>query len=318
MHELHFRAMGCEMLAALDRDDEQAAAQLAAVPGWFEEWEQQLSRFRPDSDLMRLNAAGHPVVVPDALWDVIRVALDAARQSDGLVRPTMLDALMAAGYDRSFDEMTQAHQPEAERTAAVARPAPVDWRAIALDRRTRTVTLPAGVRFDLGGVAKGWAADQAARRLAAYGPALVDAGGDIAVSGPLADGSTWPIAIANPLAPGESLGLLGIARGAVATSGRDYRHWRHGGAEQHHIIDPRTGRPAQTDVLAATVVAPDGPTAEVAAKVALILGGRAGLAWIDARPTLAAVLVLEDGQILCSRRLEAYIEDFHGENAREI
>jgi thiamine biosynthesis lipoprotein len=307
MQERAFRAMGCHMLAVIDRDDQQAAAQLEAAPGWFEAWEQQLSRFRADSNLSRLNAAGgQPVVVPEAMWKVVNVALDAARQSDGLVQPTMLDALEAAGYDRSFDLLdrdgTQARISPAEQAKEAS------WRAIELDKRARTVRLPAGIRLDLGGVAKGWAADQAARWLAASGPALVDAGGDIAVSGPMADGSPWPIEIANPFAPEESLGLLRVVQGAVATSGRDYRHWRRGGVEQHHIIDPRSGRPAQTDVLATTVVAPDGPSAEVAAKVALILGSRAGMAWLDGRPTLAGLLVLADGRVLRSRRMDSYLD----------
>lgn len=298
MQELVFRAMGCEMLAVLDRDDAAAQAQLAAVPGWFAGWEQQLSRFRTNSDLSRLNAAaGRAVVVPPALWAVIEVALDAARQSDGLVRPTVLDALEQAGYDRSFAELAPSGTP--------ASPAirPADWRMIALEQRSHVVRLPAGVRLDLGGVAKGWAADQAVRRLAATGPALVDAGGDIVVSGPLSDGSPWPIAIANPFVPDDALEMLLLTQGAVATSGRDYRHWQRGGIEQHHIIDPRTGQPAQTDVLTATIVGPSGPAVEMAAKVALILGSRAGLAWLDARPTLAGLLVLQDGQVLHSRRL---------------
>src|SRR5262245_9020671 len=106
MQEYRFRAMGCQMLATVDRDDAEAAARLAAVPGWFEEWEQQLSRFRPDSDLSRLNAtSGRPVAVPPALWEVLGVALDGARQSGGLVQPTILAALEAAGYDRSFDQL---------------------------------------------------------------------------------------------------------------------------------------------------------------------------------------------------------------------
>jgi thiamine biosynthesis lipoprotein len=291
------------MLAGVDRDDAEAAALLAAVPGWFEAWEQQLSRFRTDSDLSRLNeAAGRPVVVPPALWEVLNVAHDAARQSQGLVQPTILAALEAAGYDRSFGQLAPA-------MAGAPLPAhPADWHALKLDRRTHTVTLPSGVRLDLGGVAKGWAADQAAQRLAEAGPALVDAGGDISVSGPMADGSPWPIAIANPFASDESLGLVLLPGGAVATSGRDYRRWRCGGVEQHHIIDPRSGQPAQTDVLSATIIAPSGPTAEMAAKVALILGSRAGLAWLDARPTVAGLLVLEDRRILRSRRMDAYLD----------
>ncbi len=303
MQECTFRAMGCQMLAVIDTADSTPAAQLAAVPGWFEAWEQQLSRFRTESDLSRLNTAdGHTVVVPPALWEVLGVALEAARQSDGLVQPAILAALETAGYDRSFDELAREGNSVAGQRHAG------DWQTITLARRTCAVTLPSGLRLDLGGVAKGWAADQAARRLAEAGPALVDAGGDIAVSGPMADRSPWPIAIANPLAPEQSIGLLLLDQGAVATSGRDYRRWMRGGVEQHHIIDPRTGRPAQTDVLSATIVAPDGPSAEMAAKVALILGSRAGLAWLDARPTLAGLLVLNDGQILHSRRMDAYLD----------
>src|SRR5215213_2630153 len=118
MQELAFRAMGCEMLAVLDRDDAAAQAQLAAVPSWFAAWEQQLSRFRTDSDLSRLNAAaGQAVVVPPALWAVIEVALDAARQSDGLVRPTVLDALELAGYDRSFADIAPSNTPASPATA---------------------------------------------------------------------------------------------------------------------------------------------------------------------------------------------------------
>jgi thiamine biosynthesis lipoprotein len=160
------------------------------------------------------------------------------------------------------------------------------------------------VRLDLGGTAKGWAAAAAVRRLRSAGPALVDAGGDIVVSGPMADGGPWPIAIASPFGEGDApLGVLRLSAGAVATSGRDYRRWRQGGEERHHLIDPRTGRPAETDVLAATVVAGDAVSAEAAAKTALILGSRAGMAWIEARPGLAALLALADGRVLHSRRL---------------
>lgn len=307
MQEQAFYAMGCHMLAVIDGDDERATTRLAQAPGWFEQWEQQLSRFRPDSDLARLNAAsGRPFAAPAALYEVLRLALDAARQSNGLVRPTLIGALEAAGYDRSFPMLSKEQVTKG--TPASQRPALDDWRTIVLDRKAHTISLPATVRLDLGGIAKGWAAEQAAGQLAAAGPALMDAGGDIVVSGPMANGAPWPIGIANPFAPDESLGVLLLVRGSVATSGRDLRHWRKNGREQHHIIDPRTGRPAQTDVVAATVVAPDGPSAEMAAKVALILGSQAGRAWLDARPTLAGLLVLEDGRLVRSRRMNTYLD----------
>ena len=300
MRQHEFRAMGCQMLAALDVEPP-AGAGLAQVPGWFAEWERRLSRFRDDSELAWLNRHhGGPVQVSDILWDVVKTALQAAQRSHGLVTPTMLAELELAGYNRSFD-MIDA-QASAE-SLALATPSG-DWNAVVLRSGSRSICLPPGVRLDLGGVAKGWAADRAARQLGMHGPALIDAGGDIAVSGPMADGSPWPIGVDDPTELDGQIELLLLDSGGVATSGRDYRRWRQGGSWQHHIIDPRTGRPAITDVLSATVVASSAREAEMAAKVALIRGSRAGLAWMEARPSLAALLVLEDRQIVRSRRLE--------------
>ena len=304
MEQLTFRAMGCEMLAILDTAGPETARRLAAVPRWFERWEQSLSRFRPNSELSRLNAnAGCRMEVSTVLGAVLELALRTARRTGGLITPTLLTALEAAGYDRTFAALPE----ETGLLRPPPPPAPATWRAIEYHPRTRTVQVPTGVRLDFGGIAKGWAAEQAARRLGRHGPALVDAGGDIAVSGPRTGGAAWPVGVANPTAPDQDLLLLGIKRGTVATSGRDYRRWRQGGAWQHHILDPRTGRPANTDVLSATVIAPTAVEAEAGAKAALILGSRQGLAWLDARPTLAGLVVLDDGQMLPSRRLAQFI-----------
>jgi len=319
MQRLEFCAMGCQMLAVLDSElppspnveREGAGEELAQVPGWFAEWERRLSRFREDSELSHLNrSSGRPVQVSAVLWEVIQTALQAARQSDGLVVPTLLAALEAAGYDRTFEALGRmGAQPL---SAGLGRGGWAegnngDWRAIRCETQMRTITLPPGMRLDLGGIAKGWAADQAARRLGVYAPALMDAGGDIAVSGPRADGQGWPIGVADPADPEAQLELLLVDRGGVATSGRDYRRWQRDGVWQHHILDPRTGRPAETDVLSATVVAPAAREAEVAAKVALVLGRREGLAWLEARPSLAGLLVLENGRVVYSRRLRNYL-----------
>lgn len=303
MEDISFRAMGSGILAALDRDGLAAREALARVPEWFAEWEGRLTRFRPESELMRLNAAGGGAVSL-VLWDVLSAAIHAARESRGLVVPTTLAALVAAGYGRSFEELVDVPQPAND----CAHPQDADaWRSVELRPRERSVRLPPAVRLDLGGIAKGWAADRAAARLARHGPALVDAGGDIAVSGRRADGSPWPIGVADPRCEEGDLALLCLARGGVATSGRDYRRWSSGGEWRHHIIDPRTGRPAETDVLSATVVAPSARAAEVAAKVTLILGSQAGLAWIDARPALAGLVVTDEGRLLRSRRMAQHL-----------
>jgi thiamine biosynthesis lipoprotein len=294
--------MGCEMLAAVD--GEFAPALLAKVPEWFEEWEQILSRFRYDSELTRLNQIHEqPVQVSDTLWDVLQTARNAERMTDGLVTPTLLDAIIEAGYDRPFDVLP--HQ-----TALVSHPvfaAPQPLTAVAVNAPTRTVALPSGLSLDFGGSAKGWAAHQAMKRLQAEGPALVNAGGDIAISGPRADGSPWPVGIANPFQPKENLETLFLNACGVATSGKDRRRWTRNGVLQHHIIDPATGQPAETDLLTVTVVAPDVMQAEAAAKAAFILGSRAGLEWIEARPQFAALFMLDDGQVSYSERMEDFL-----------
>lgn len=304
MNKHAFFAMGCHMLAIIDANDEPAATRVAQTPEWFAVWEQHLSRFRTDSELSRLNRhAGQPMTVSSVLWDVLLEARHAAETSSGLVSPMVLAALTSSGYDRSFDLLDR------DMPATVRHPAVPNWCSIAMNMADRSVTLPRGSSIDLGGVAKGWAATVAAQRLGAAGPALVDAGGDIAVSGPMADGSPWPIDIVSPFGEGESLGVLLLPFGGVATSGRDYRRWQQGDRQQHHIIDPRTGEPAQTDVLSATVVGPDCATAEMAAKTALILGARAGSDWLEARPALAGVLALESGVVIVSKRMGALLED---------
>lgn len=303
MQQFEFRAMNCQMLAVLDSDEPRAIEALTDVPAWFAEWENVFSRFRADSELNHLNASdGRAFHASEPLWQVIQESLNAARASDGLVTPAMLDALENAGYDRSFELMDTHPGLDSSHSVRVA-----DWRTIECDADTRTIHLPRGTRLDLGGIAKGWCADQAARRLSAIAPALVDAGGDIAISGALANGDAWQIGIADPFAPDRDLEQLLVRAGGIATSGRDYRRWKIGSQPQHHIIDPRTGRPAETDVLSATVIASSASQAEIAAKVALILGTPAGLEWIDTRPQCAGLLVTEDGRMIASARFEEYV-----------
>jgi thiamine biosynthesis lipoprotein len=318
MERLEFRAMGCHMMAIADSSD--GAAPLPQVPQWFETWEQALSRFRDDSELNQLNrSAGTPFQASDLLWEVIQVSLNAARESNGLVTPTLLAALESAGYDRSFETIAPAGGPAAPEQPSAFAPiatlgprvrAPIaDWRSIKCDPATRSVCLPPGARLDFGGIAKGWAADQAARRLGMFAPALIDAGGDISISAPLSNGDRWSIGITDPAEPDRDLEVLLIARGGVATSGRDYRRWKRNGEWQHHIIDPRTGEPADTDVITATVIARTTAQAEMAAKKTLILGSQAGLLWLESQPDLAGVLVLESGYVLHSRQVENYMEN---------
>jgi thiamine biosynthesis lipoprotein len=157
------------------------------------------------------------------------------------------------------------------------------------------VELEGGVHVDLGGIAKGYAAERAADLLAAAGPCLVNVGGDIATRG-----GRWPVGVET--ADGSL--TLELGGGGLATSGRDHRHWRRGGVEQHHLIDPRTGSPAQTDLLRVTAVARNAVEAEVAAKSLFLAGAERAAAEADAAG-IASVLVTADGRSLFTGALAA-------------
>ncbi len=294
--------MGSEIRVAVESTAAAGSARLSDVPAWFDAWERCLSRFVPESELCALNRAGSSGMrVSDTLWDVVHAAVAAAEATSGMVTATILPDLEAAGYDRTFEVIQDA---DIRATAALVSPRAQDaYRSITLNQADHMISMPAGIRLDLGGIAKGWAADRAASVLAAMGPAQVNAGGDIALSGPRANGLPWQIAVASPTLPEEILGVLELAQGGVATSSRHYRKWQQGDVWQHHLIDPTTGRPAQSDVLSATVVGPSAMVAEVAAKHALLLGSGRALEWVDAHESLAALLVLEDGTLLESARM---------------
>jgi FAD:protein FMN transferase len=254
----------------------------------FAAWEGRLSRFRPDSELSRLNARpGRPVVVSELLLEVLEAALRAARATAGLYDPTLLRALEHLGYDRSFEQVG---------AAAPAGPGPAPsgggWRRVELDRQARTVTLPPGVGVDLGGIAKGMAVDAAVERLRGLGvrTAMVGAGGDLRVHGLPPGGGCWPIAVDGP----DDAVTVPLTHGSLATSGIGRRRWRQGEVERHHLLDPRHARPAQTGLWSVTVAAGTCARAEVAAKTAFILGPAAGAGFLESKG-LAGFLVARSG-----------------------
>lgn len=233
----------------------------------FGEAERTLSRFLPESELCRLNAAGGaPFSASPLLYDAVAEAVAWARRTRGVFDPTVLDALEAAGYDRTFDDVVSRDVTPAAAPLAGA------WRDISLDAARREVTLPRRTRIDLGGIGKGFTVDRATRALGADANALVVASGDIFASGGGADGDGWIIGVQHPLRPDEDIALLCVRDRGVATSGRVRRRWLAGGREMHHIIDPRTGTSAATDLLTVTVIAASATEADVLAKTALLLG----------------------------------------------
>jgi len=295
---LQFRAMNTDVavtvLAEPGRHAE-ATSTVEDVKRWFDQVEATLSRFRPDSDLSHLNrCAGQTYAATPMLCEVLGAALAAAETTGGAFDPTVLPALMAAGYDRSFELLGAARAT----SGTAARPSG-DWRAIDIDTARGTVRLPAGCAIDLGGIGKGWAVDKAAERLAGFACFAIDAGGDLCVRGSQASGAPWTVGIQDPFDLDKDVLVLALQDGAIATSSTARRRWVHNGQAQHHIIDPRTGRPAATGVAAVTVIARSVARCEALAKAALVLGpieGRLLLQQTDAE----GLLILASGEVIAS------------------
>ncbi len=262
------------------------------------------SRFRADAEIVALDNApqdGHgrtrPVPVSPVLAEALAVALRAARLTDGDVDPTVGGALSAAGYDRDF-ALVQLDGPPVRLTV---RSIP-GWRAIELDESAGLVSVPAGTRLDLGATAKAWAADRAAARIAAElgCGVLVNLGGDIAVSGPAPHGG-WRIRVQDVTGrpedpPAGPSAVIAVRTGGLATSSTAARRWRRGGDVLHHILDPRSGRPAAPVWRTASVAAASCADAN-AASTAAIIRGEAALAWL-AGLGLPARLVAESGAVV--------------------
>lgn len=302
-----FRAMNTDVRVVIVVTDDRRGARAAcrAVEDLFARVEATLSRFRPESELSRLNRqAGAPFPASPLLWTVVGAALAAARETHGTFDPTILRALVAAGYDRSFDDVPR----DAPRPPDSVTPRPSAWDEIALDDGDQTITLPPAVGLDLGGIAKGWTVDRAAELLASFAGFGVDAGGDLYCHGRQADGRPWTVGVEDPRNPDRDLIVLAIHDHGVATSTSARRTWRRGLDQMHHLIDPRTGQPSTSDVLSATVVAPAVARAEVLAKVALLLGSTEGRAFLDEATDAAELLVLRDGRTLTSARFRELVD----------
>jgi thiamine biosynthesis lipoprotein len=247
------------------------------------------SRFRPDSALSIANArAGKPTPVPRLLVDLVRAALDAAELTHGAVDPTVGLALRRSGYDRDIADI----DPDGPGSSWPPAPAGA-WPRVRLHAEEGLLTVPAGTSLDLGATAKAYVADRAATALSArYGTAvMVELGGDIAVAGHRPDG--WCVQVAERA--GEDGQLVLLRYGGLTTSTTTVRRWTRGGVVMHHIIDPRTGRPADGPWRTATVAAPCALAANVASTAAIVLGDKAA-GWLEGRG-IAARLVHRDGTV---------------------
>ncbi len=326
-----WRTMACTARIHVAAPPERMAAAAAAIASarqWIDAVALTLTRFDPASELNHLNqAAGRWFHASPELFAAVAAALDAAAASDGLFDPTILPALESAGYDRDFDELPRAPVTGIAATAVPAAQVGA-WRAVALRASDMAIRLPKGTRLDLGGIAKGWAADLALQRyLADFTGAIVSLGGDLRVQGTQITGEPWVVGIEDPrnLTEPRHVAIIALNHGGLATSGSTKRWWYQGASPRHHLIDPRTGQPADlwTPTLEidpprlalASVLAPTAARAEAATKAAL-LASPDDLTWPGSNPQwadIAVLRILSDGSHQISTNLDAWLQAAGGQ-----
>jgi thiamine biosynthesis lipoprotein len=298
--ERRFRAMGTTAHVVVvgptaSRDLDAAVHRLAAL-------ERRWSRFLPDSEISRLNAAGGKATLVSAdTYRVIDLAVQAWQATGGCFDPTVLPALRARGYDRPFAALGDQVWPE----TAPPRPAP-GCADVQLDAGACAIQVPAGVELDLGGVGKGAAADLVVEELIERGAsgACVNVGGDVRVDGDAPTPRGWIVALRVPgLRTPLRVPAVALASGGVCTSTTQIRRWTTTAGNRHHLIDPASGLPIDNGLVAATVIGARAAQAEILTKVAFVAGPEAAPARL-APLGVAAVLVLDDGSTVQVGNLE--------------
>lgn len=273
----------CTVLVADALRPADAAAAAAMARRALLSWHQRFSRFEPTSELSRMNAdPAETVRVSPLMRRALHAALRAARDTGGLVDVTVGGRMAAIGYGEHLDphRITPADSGHRAPPRAPASPdAAGRWRQIAIDDRRGTVTRPADVQIDLGGIVKGVFADELAELLGGFDAFALDCAGDVRVGGRASQ--VRPVDIAAPAPGAPRLDVFALTAGAVATSGISRRRWigpdnRPG----HHLVDPGTGAPAYTGIVQATALAPTAAEAEGLAKAALLSGPERAAAWL--------------------------------------
>lgn len=301
-----FMAMNTLIQSAAEGEPAQLQAGFEAVRQYFAESEARFSRFLEHSELSRLNrAAGSWFHASPELFEVVQEAVELHELTGGLFDPSILHALQQAGYDRSMDEIRKLSVLPAAAPEIWVRP---QFNETRLDPKRSAIWLPQDVQIDLGGIAKGWTASQAAALLNAYSPACtVNAGGDMMCLGLPQGQPAWEVALEDPLDEQNDLAVLHIPPGALATTSITRRRWLQGqrpgepasaaGRPRHHVIDPRSGQPVESNWLSISVYAPKATHAEAFAKALLMLGEEEILAFMSQYQSYRFLAVDRNGQL---------------------
>lgn len=296
MEYFEFRAMNTQIVLAGEGNAQTLQAGFERTRTYIAAREAQFTRFHDTSELAAMNrAAGTWFNASPEMFDVMQQAALLHEQTDGLFNPAILGALESAGYDVSM-ELVRARNGET-RTPLIASRAE-NFGAVAFQPAACALWLPLQTRIDLGGIAKGWIAENAAHLLAEYaGTCAVNAGGDLYTIGLPHNESAWEIDLEDPCDAEQTLTVIRVPAGAVATSSVTKRIWKNGSLEFHHLIDPRTGLSATTDWLSVTVIAPHATVAEVFAKALLIAGSQDAPHIAAQRPDIEFIAVDQDKRL---------------------
>jgi thiamine biosynthesis lipoprotein len=282
----HFRAMGshCRIVTP-----EAELTQLAVA--MVHDLERRWSRFLPASEVSALNELdGRIGIVSAETFELVQCAERARDATGGRFNPLMLAHLERAGYDRPWSQVVDSQE-------SIPTTPPVCTEPIELFPAIRGVRLPAGARFDPGGVGKGLAADLVTAELSRLGARTtqIEIGGDLRLAGPAWVGGPWTVRVDDSDHGTADAATVTLPGGGIATSSTVRRSWRRGDRRVHHLIDPASGRSAVTDLAAATVVAPTSWWAEVVAKVVVIAGSVDGRSLLE-RLGMTGVLVHGDAE----------------------
>ncbi len=274
--------------------------------------ENEMSVRIADSEIAVLNKNGGNTLSKD-VYELVKKAVDIAQRSDGAFDPTVLPLALLWGFDTDGVKQAVPAPDKIEKARAL-----VDYKKVGLDDKSRKATLPRGMGIDLGGIAKGYAADEARRIFREQGVknALLDLGGNIVALGERPGGGAWRIGIRDPReGEGTYYAVLNVTDRAVVTSGDYERYFIKNGKRYHHIFDPATGYPSESGVISATIVADDSTLADGLSTAVFVLGVEKGLALINAMDGVDALIVTSDRKVYATNGLKDAVEIVSGEYA---
>jgi FAD:protein FMN transferase len=269
----------------------------------LESLEEQMSLFRPASEINRVNllAADKPVEIDPGMFRLLRLAKDVWQDTEGAFDITATPLWQAWGFD------SRSGMAPSDEQIAVAM-SKVGFQFVSLDETCNTVYFDRqGIKLNLGAVGKGYALDVCAAKLDAGGmenflihggqSSIIARGADLTQNADFRDPAShfWIVGIPHPWQPSRRIAEINLRNRAIGTSGSQFQSFRHKGKQYGHIIDPRTGRPAE-GVLSATAVAPSAALADALSTAFYVMGVEKSLAYSQAHPDIAAVLLTHSGR----------------------